>query len=446
MNNINLMVYWFLSSVNLLFFDKQRIFPQVLSKERILLVNHHYITKDSPSYWPTIASLFLGSFVTFALLYCFQPLIPIFSAAYEITPAMASLSISLTTGALAIAILFTSSLSDLKGRKSLMTISIIGSTLVTLLIPFIQNFYLLLFCRIIQGILIAGYPAIAMTYIQEEFDPAITSTVMGIFISGNSIGGLLGRLIVSTVADLYSWQAAIGCIGLVCTAISLWFYLKLPSSQNFIAKRTSCHELISRFVENLRCFDLICFYLVGFCLMGSFVTLYNYIEYPLIAPPYSLSQTLVGFIFVIYLCGTFSSAFMGRLADSHGAEKILLFSLVLMLVGVLITICMPLGLKIFGIAVFTFGFFGSHSIASSCVVKVRPSGKVQSSALYLLFYYAGSSLIGALGGKFLLWLGWNGVAFLIAIVLCIAMAISLLLLFRQKKAQALSAAFAKAAK
>ena len=80
----------------------------------------HYITKDSPHYWPTIAALFLGSFVTFALLYCFQPLIPVFSSAYGISPATASLSVSLTTAALAAAVLFTSSLSDLKGRKSIM--------------------------------------------------------------------------------------------------------------------------------------------------------------------------------------------------------------------------------------------------------------------------------------------------------------------------------------
>jgi YNFM family putative membrane transporter len=393
----------------------------------------YYIQKGSKGYWSTIAALFLGSFVTFALLYCFQPLIPVFSSSYGIAPSIASLSISLTTASMAIAMLFMSSFSDLKGRKSLMVISLIGSTVLTLILPFIENFYLLLFLRVLQGILIAGYPAIAMTYIQEEFDPAITGTVMGIFVSGNSIGGLLGRLIVSTVSDFYSWQVAIGCIGIICGGISLWFFIKLPASQNFKVKNTSRRQLIAKFRENLQCGELICFYLIAFCVMGSFVALYNYVEYPLIAPPYSLSQTVVGFIFVIYLCGTFSSIFLGKIADRRGAESVLLFSLFLMLVGVLITLLMPLMMKIFGIAVFTFGFFGSHSIASSCVVKVLPHGKVQSSALYLLFYYVGSSFLGSLGGEFLLWYGWEGVVFLISIAISIAMVISFLLLLHKRK-------------
>lgn len=125
----------------------------------------YYIQKGSKGYWSTLVALFLGSFVTFALLYCFQPLIPVFSSSYGIAPSIASLSISLTTASMAIAMLFMSSFSDLKGRKSLMVISLIGSTVLTLILPFIENFYLLLFLRVLQGILIAGYPAIAMTYI-----------------------------------------------------------------------------------------------------------------------------------------------------------------------------------------------------------------------------------------------------------------------------------------
>lgn len=165
--------------------------------------------------------------------------------------------------------------------------------------------------------------------------------------------------------------------------------------------------------------------------MGSFVALYNYVEYPLINPPYSLSQTIVGFIFVIYLVGTFSSTLMGRLANNKGAFKMLDVSLCFMLAGVLTTLFMPLWLKVFGIALFTFGFFGSHSIASSLVVKLSPTGKAQSSALYLLFYYIGSSIIGALGGKFLIWHGWVGVVMLLSVVIILALLLSNVLFWKK---------------
>lgn len=276
-----------------------------------------------------------------------------------------------------------------------MCISLLGSTICIAIIAFTNNFYIILPLRILEGIFLAGYPAIAMTYIQEEFDPKIVSIVMGIFISGNSVGGLLGRITISTLTDFSSWHMAVGVLAIISFIINIWFYKHLPKSHHFYSRTLNFHDISNRFSSNLKNGKLLCIYLIGFFIMGSFVALYNYIEYPLLAPPYSLSPTIIGFIFVIYLIGTFSSTFMGKLSTVHGKFKIINLGLLCMLVGVLITLCSPLLLKIFGIALFTFGFFGTHSIASSMVVQYSSVGKAQSSALYLLFYYAGSSFIGA---------------------------------------------------
>ncbi len=73
-------------------------------------------------------------------------------------------------------------------------------------------------------------------------------------------------------------------------------------------------------------------------------------------PPYSLSQTAVGFIFLVYLVGTFSSTWMGMLADKYGKRKILPFSLVIVMIGVCITLSADIGIMILGVAIFTFGF------------------------------------------------------------------------------------------
>lgn len=393
----------------------------------------NFINKGDKKYWPTIIALFFGSFVTFALLYTCQPLIPVFSALYHISPATAGLSVSTATGSLAIAMLLTPSLSDKFGRKAVMVVSLVGSTILSIVMAFTDSFSTILPLRVLQGIFIAGYPAIAMTYIQEEFSPAITSIVMGIFVSGNSVGGLLGRITVSTITDFFSWHIAIGAISILCLLISIWFWKNLPASRNFSRSRLEIHDMVHRFSVNLHTGSLLCVYFIGFLIMGSFVALYNYVEYPLINPPYSLSQTIVGFIFVIYLVGTFASTFMGRLANSHGPYKMLDISLVCMLFGVLLTLVSPLWLKIIGIAIFTFGFFGSHSIASGLVVKNSPIGKAQSSALYLLFYYLGSSVIGAVGGKFLTWQGWRGVVLLLSCAVIIALCLSNALLWRKQQ-------------
>jgi YNFM family putative membrane transporter len=166
---------------------------------------------------------------------------------------------------------------------------------------------------------------------------------------------------------------------------------------------------------------------MAFLLMGSFVTVYNFVGIPLMGPPYHLSQTLIGFIFIIYLVGTFSSTWMGKLADQYGRSVVLLIGIAIMLMGALLTLLDPLLLKIMGLALFTFGFFGAHSIASSWVGSLADkSEKAQASALYLLFYYAGSSIVGASGGLFLMKFGWGGVISAVSILILLAAACAMM--------------------
>jgi len=399
----------------------------------------NYIQKGSTRYWRGIGALFFGSFVTFALLYCAQPLIPTFSAEFHLNPAYASLSISLTTACLATFMLMMSWLSDARGRKLIMTISLLGSALLALAVAFTNNFTILLALRALQGIMLAGYPAIAMAYINEEFDPAVIGLVMGIYVSGNSIGGLVGRIIVSTLTDLFSWHVALAGIGLICVLVSIWFWFNLPDSRRFSPEKRLLSDMIPALARNLKNSTLLSLNIVGFLIMGSFVTLYNYIGYSLMAAPYNLSQTVVGCIFIVYLVGTFSSTYMGRLADRIGSQKVLCLSTGIMLAGCLITLDSNLYIKIIGVAVFTFGFFGSHSVASSWVGKCAAADKAQASSLYLLFYYIGASVLGSVGGKFLSLYAWAGVVFLIGMALIVALILATMLLRKEASYKACTA-------
>ncbi|WP_017531341.1 MULTISPECIES: MFS transporter [Pelosinus] len=399
-----------------------------------------YIQKNSTAYWRGISAMFLGSFVTFALLYCMQPLIPVFSEEFHIAPAYASLSISLTTGIMAFFMLLVSWFSDAKGRKIVMAISLSVSAILGIIIAFCNNFSILLILRILQGIMLAGFPAIAMAYVNEEFDPKIVGMVMGIYISGNSVGGLAGRIMVSTLADFSTWHIAVAGISTIGLLLSIWFWIALPKSQNFSPKKRDLREMLAALTKKLQNIELLMLYSISFLIMGGFVTLYNYIGYSLMAPPYNLSQTLVGCIFIVYLIGTFSSTFMGKLADSNGSSKVLCLSIGIMLLGCLTTVHGSLSIKIVGVALFTFGFFGSHSVASSWVGKCAHSDKAQAASLYLLFFYLGASTIGTIGGKFLLWYDWEGVVIVIALALVLALILSGVLLLREMRYKIYSAA------
>jgi predicted MFS family arabinose efflux permease len=63
-----------------------------------------------------------------------------------------------------------------------------------------------------------------------------------------------------------------------------------------------------------------------------------------------------------------------------------------------------------GLVIATAGFFGAHAIASGWVAYAAGDGKTQASSLYNLFYYAGSSAVGWLGGLAFDAAGWTAVA------------------------------------
>jgi MFS transporter, YNFM family, putative membrane transport protein len=371
--------------------------------------------------------LFVGGFVTFAILYSVQPLMPVFSRQFGVTPAVASLSLSLATGTLAVFMLVAAALSESRGRKIIMTLSLFSSAVLALLISFSPDFFVLLGLRALQGMVLAGLPSIAMAYVGEEFHPGSLGLAMGLYVSGTTAGGMVGRIGAGVLADAYSWRVALGAIGALGLLCSLWFLIGLPASAGFTPQPIAKRRLLEGLIRHAKDPGLLCIFGLGFLLMGGFVALYNYIGYLLVGPPYYLSQAALGSIFVVYLAGTFSSAWMGKLAGDFGGPRILLAGIAIMFAGGLLTLSGNLYAIIAGVAVYTFGFFGSHSVASSWVGQRATTDKAQASSLYLLFYYAGSSLFGAVGGLFWNPYGWYGVVSMIMVLLLLALLLTGLL-------------------
>lgn len=386
-----------------------------------------YIQQGTTAFRKTNFAFFAAGFNTFAILYSTQPLLPEFSKEFHISPTVASLSLSMTTIALAISMLLFGTLSEVWGRKQIMIVSMLFASILSVLTSFSYTFHALLLFRVIQGIALAGLPSIAMAYLAEEMEPANLGAAMGLYISGNSIGAVFGRIMTGMLTDYFNWHVAMLAISAISLAASLVFWISLPDSKNFHSRTLEMGKLLSTLLSHLKDPGMIFLYGIGFLLLGSNVALYNYIGYVLTAPPYSLSQTLVGWIFIVFLVGMFSSVWMGRLADKHGRNKVMKVTLLITFVGACMTLESNLLIKILGLPIMTFGFFGSHSIASSWVGRRAAHDKAQASSLYLFFYYAGSSIGGTAGGAFWSAYGWDGVVGMIAGFLVFALILSVCL-------------------
>jgi YNFM family putative membrane transporter len=376
-----------------------------------------FIERGTRAFTHTNLALFAAGFATFSLLYCVQPLLPVFSRDFAVSAATSSLALSLTTGLLAVSMLVAGGFSETWGRKPLMVASLVASGALTVLAAVVPSWHALLISRALMGISLSGLPAVAMAYVSEEMHPKSIGLAMGLYIGGSGLGGMSGRLITGVLTDAFGWRMAIGAIGVLglVSAAICWF--SLPASRHFNRRPLALTSLLSGFRIHFRDVALPWLFVEGFVVMGGFVTLYNYIGYRLLAPPFSLSQTAVGFIFTVYLVGIFSSAWMGSLASRLGRRRLLWVPFVIMLVGTGLTRANTLVPIILGIALVTFGFFGAHSIASSWIGLRARQAKAQASSLYLFCYYLGSSVVGSLGG--LVWsrFGWSGVTLLTSMLL-----------------------------
>ncbi len=375
-------------------------------------------------FWRVSLALFIGAFATFALLYCVQPLMPALARGFSVSPASASLSLSAATGVLAVAMFGAGALSDRFGQKTVMAASLAAAAVATVAAAFSTDWPTLIALRALTGLALSGVPAVAMAYLAEDMDRSAIGLAMGLYIAGSTLGGMGGRLAVAAIADVGGWRAGVGAIGALSLACSIAFALALPP-QRAAGRKTEPVVLHSAIRMHLGDPGLRYLFALGFLLMGAFVTTYNYVGFRLAAPPFSLSQATIGLVFVIYLVGAVTSPVMGELAGRYGRRRVIGFAIALMPLGALATLPDNLPLTILGVGLVTAGFFGGHSIASSWVGLRAEGARAQASALYLFFYYLGSSVAGSAGGWVLARDGWPGVAAFIGLLSGLALAVAL---------------------
>jgi YNFM family putative membrane transporter len=374
-------------------------------------------------------ALLLAGITTFALLYSTQPLLPQLATAFHVSPAQSALSLSLATVTLAIGLLIAGPVSEVIGRRPVMLASLFGSAVIAVLCAAAPNWPALLAARAIEGLTLAGLPAVGVAYLREEVADSAVGRVIGLYIGGNAIGGLSGRLICSALAQWGGWRAALLGIAVLGSICAVAVAILLPPSARFVPAPAGLRALGQRTAGALGDPVLLSLYLLGALIMACFVGIYNALGFRLEGPPYGLSTSAVGLVFGVYLFGTVSSTVAGQLVDRLGRVVVVPVSAALMLVGALVTLAHPVPVIILGLSILTIGFFGAHGVASGWVAaRAHLAGRpvAQSASLYLVLYYVGSSIGGALSG--IAWKsgGWPAVVQMASALAVASIVVSLL--------------------
>lgn len=373
--------------------------------------------RGSREYRRILFALLCAGIATFAQLYSPQGILPGLARDLHVDASRASLAVSAATIGLAVSVLPWSLVADRIGRVAAMRVSLIAATTLGLLMPWAPRFDVLMVIRVLEGVALGGIPAIAVVYLGEEIVRHHAAVAAGTYVAGTTIGGLLGRLIAGPVATVAGWRAGTFAVALLAAIAATAFFLCTPAPRGFTPRPVSVRRVLRAVAAHLRNPRLLVLYGQGFLLMGGFVAVYNYLGFRLEAPPYLMPTAAASLLFLAYLSGTVSSRAAGGIAPRTGRRRVMLGSIAVMILGVLLTLDAHLPVIIVGLVVMTIGFFGAHSIASGWTGARAEHDRAQATSLYNLWYYAGSSVFGYLGGLMFVALGWPG---LVAMVVALA--------------------------
>jgi YNFM family putative membrane transporter len=354
-----------------------------------------------------IWALYGAAVIVLADMYLTQPILPLLSAEFNISPATAGLSVSVVVLFIALASTAAGPLSDMLGRKPVIVTSCAMLVLPTLLCAFAPSFGTLLVFRALQGLCIPGITAVAVAYVGELVEPRAIGSAVGGWIAATVAGGLTGRVMSGMITDLFGWRAVFVVFAVLTLICAIWLALLLPRLP--VSKAAGLRHAYRGMGSHLRNRRLLGAFIIGGALFFGFIGVFTYLPYYLTHPPFNLQPGVVAFAYLSYAAGIVTSPLAGRLSARISRRALMAIGLVITMIGITMTLITSLPLIAVSLLVVCAGMFTAQAIAPAFVNTVATQAKGGAGALYLMFYYLGGTFGGVLPGLAWQTFNWPGV-------------------------------------
>ena len=346
----------------------------------------------------------LAGFCAFVNLFVTQPILPYLENVFHASKTRVSLTVTASTLGVALAGPVAGLIADRLGRKRVIVWSAAMLGLTTLCSAMAATLDWLIFWRFLQGLVTPGVFGVAVAYINDEWPPQRAGVAAGYYLSGTITGGVAGRLGAGFIAQYFGWQWIFIAVGVVILITSWLIHRTLPEERNYRPGKTATGfwRATAAHLGNAR---LLATYCVGFCVLSTMLDLFTYASFHLAAPPFSLSPSVLGMIFLVYLVGGLLSPTAGKAIDRYGQRKAVVAAAALTIGGALLTLAPSLWAVVTGLTLSSSGLFVSQSAGLSHVGVAARHNRALAVGIYVSFYYLGGSA-GSTGPSWL-WDMWH---------------------------------------
>jgi len=347
------------------------------------------------------AALLLGASSMFATMYSTQAILPEISSDFDVSAAVAGLTVSVVVLAVALGGWVHGPLSDRIGRRRVMVASAGLLVFPTALLGLSAGIVMLIGLRIVQGLLMPGLLVVAVPYITERFSGAVQGRAMGAYTSSLVLGGFVGRVGTGLITEWTDWRLALSLLAVPAGlgAAAMWRWLPADAvtpSPHPLSHAVREHLHNGRLLLNAACAGLTFF---------GFVGVFTYATFRLTDPPIGLSLGEAGLVYGVWLVGLLVTPITG-LAGRVGPQRVVPWLLVLSISGALLTLADSLALIVVGLAAMALAMFTVVPACQLLIPRLARHHRGTATSLHLTVYYAAGGLGGYLPG-FALDRGWG---------------------------------------
>lgn len=358
--------------------------------------------------------------LTISALHMPQPLLPLLSNYFSVEMDIISLIMSATFIPLTIIPVVSGIILNFLPPKRLIFFAALIHALIVFLISTTQEIRLAIFLRFIEGFMISIILTSNTTYIALKAKKEKIQFYMSYYIAFTTIGGLLGRVIGSTIATYLGWQS---CFHIMSASLLLvlpvvYFFLEdikgETSESSYLPIRKLLEILFDKSNRKI--------YLTVFCLFFVFTGITNFLPFRIKNLFAGTSEMTIGLIYSGYITGIAISFVATKIIKFLGSErKTLLYGL--FVYGFFLMLFSIPNLFLIFMVMFGFcsGMFLVHSVASGYLNKLATTQKSLVNGAYIAIYYSGGVLGSYLPGIIYKYFGWGSFIMMLLFMVFIAL-------------------------
>ncbi|WP_235822130.1 MFS transporter [Gottfriedia luciferensis] len=333
--------------------------------------------------------LFWCGLVILTSMYITIPLSSVFTKTFNVSSTQAAWLGSSFSLSYALGCLIYGPFSDKYGRKIFLVTSISVLTIVTIVISFVDNFYVLIILRGIQGLVAAAFAPISLVYAGEMFPTHKRLTAIGFISSGLLMAGVIGQIFSGVINEYFGWHKIFFILGILYFITTLIVIVFLPKDE-MIRSNENVFVKFKQIPTLLKQTQLLLAFSITFMLLLSLVGMYTVLGSYLSSEKFRLTSQHILYVRAIGIVGMLVSPFSGRIANKIG-----------------ITIVLRCGLALGAIGLFTLGVSTSLPVlAIMSVVFVAGISLVTPIIISIINQLAGDSRGSAISfNAFILFLG-----------------------------------------